>query len=542
MPSNIEIHSSNDSYRREYMPIDDMQPFQPGDIVRVINTPHTSLPNGFIGTVYSCIWDSTDEKWLVKLSENTGGSGWYSTRFELVSSLNSQITSLTKKDYKRKRYQIFTSKPRQYTAAERETIFNIYKLRKKTAEVYKLHKGPGEQIHTLRNKYLRCGTPLNVLVNSKYNINIEYAPTNINYRRAAIQEYKNQIREKRIAAKNIIENISETGFSKIQYIHTTANGVLNYYCRRTLAKAKYPTDSKMYIGIEIECGIPKDTNLSLFMPFKNSISLANDASIKRLPENYISKEFRILTTAKTYTRDISEFCGLLAKIKAVVNDSCGLHVHLDMRAFDILGVQSRFINLVKSQKYLQGMVTDARRVNCFCLPTRTLNPFTQHGRYHAINGSAYAKYTTLEIRLHHGSLDHIEITNWITLLLDIINAKPINRAPSTLKSFMAKIGIDAKLKKYVEAKINLNPPVTAATLPVETPDGGLIVATSCTLEHDGQDCAECGGSWDNNHSGHSCQDEDGNDSGDRGTFPGCITTRIQPLPTQMMQITEGLNV
>ena len=520
------------------MPIDDMQPFQPGDIVRVINTPHTSLPNGFIGTVYSCIWDSMDEKWLVKLSENTGGSGWYSTRFELVSSLNSQITSLTKKDYKRKGYRIFIVKPKQYTAAERETIFNIYKLRKKTAEVYKLHKGPGEQIHTLRKKYLRCETLLNKLVNSKYNINIEYRP---DCRKAAIQNYKNQIREKRIAAKNIIENISETGFSKIQYIHTTANGVLNYYCRRTLAKAKYPTDSKMYIGIEIECGIPMDTNLSLFMPFKNKISLANDASIKKLPKDYISKEFRILTTAQTYTRDISEFCGLLAKIKAVVNDSCGLHVHLDMRAFDIPGVQFRFINLVKSQKYLQGMVTDARRVNHFCLPTRTLDPFTQHGRYYAINGSAYAKYTTLEIRLHHGSLDHIEITNWITLLLDIINAEPIKRTPSTLKSFMAKIGINAKLKKYVEAKINLNSPVTAATLPVETQDGELIVSTLCTLEHDNEDCSECGFSW-NNHLGHNCQDGNGNDSGDRGTFPGCITTRIQPLPTQMMQTTGCLNV
>jgi len=274
-----------------------------------------------------------------------------------------------------------------------------------------------------------------------------------------LRMYRGQIQQKRQEQKGIYTDFSITGYCETLKIHIEPNGVLKLYHKRLLQKPKAPVTPEMHIGVEIELGFPQATTYEKLIPFAKQISITGDGSIHNLPAGHKPEEVRILTTEANYKTELTDICKSLNEMKAVVNETCGLHVHLDMRGLDSLIIKQRFVNLVKSQKYLQGMVTEKRRTNHFCKPTRGLDPYLQPERYYAINGRALQKYNTIEVRLHHGTLDATEIINWITLLLDIIKGEEIKRAPATLEKFMTKIKIRPEIKEYVKKKIESNTPV-----------------------------------------------------------------------------------
>jgi hypothetical protein len=325
-----------------------------------------------------------------------------------------------------------------------------------------------------------------------------------------LKTYKYEIHKKRKELREIQSHLSETGFDSIQKIHIKPNGVFNWFYQKMLVDLKTPTSEASFIGVEFECGIPATFDYSLFKPLAKKISLGNDSSIRNLPVDYIPKEFRLLTTTKDYKKDITSVLTILNNQKAVVNDTCGLHVHLDMRKY--LEAETRdkittiFTNLVKSQKYLQGLVHADRVYNDYCRPNTKTDPFYSPNRYRAINSQALGRHKTIEVRLHHGSLDITEVINWVTLLLGIVNGGEINRAPVTIDAWLNKVDVEAEVKAYIKSKYVVHPSRRASTY--------------CELDHDGENCRYCGGSWED-HEGHDCLDENGDTTDQRGQFPNC---------------------
>jgi Putative amidoligase enzyme len=380
------------------------------------------------------------------------------------------------------KYKVILEKPEKVTKEERDAAEKVHLYRHDAAKTFKLSTDAGVKIKNLRRKYTVFDYTQFTISNPKYSITFSYKGYNSIERKKALTVYKERIKNKRAELKEINEIISDTGFRKIQKIHIESNGVVKVYHQRLLESPKVPTNADRHIGVEIELGFPVKTGYDKLLPFAKSISLAGDGSIHNLPTTHHAKEVRILTTEANYKTELEGICKALNEMNAVVNDTCGLHVHLDMRNIDAQIVTKKFVNLVKSQKYLQGMVTEKRRTNSYCKPTRNLNPYAHTGRYKAINGEALYKYQTIEIRLHHGTLDVQEIINWVTLLLDIIRAEEIKRAPPTLKSFMEKIHIHEEIKEYVTKKIESNTPVAvnAEDEPIDNtgipsiPAGGLV--------------------------------------------------------------------
>lgn len=233
---------------------------------------------------------------------------------------------------------------------------------------------------------------------------------------------------------------------------------LNGYGTDKIYQPKKPTTSARHIGIEIEFITPlspKDMgDLLVKEGFEEKVCLKEDGSIDS-DENEYGHEVTLLTTEKSFVKDINKLCLVLnEKAEARVDASCGLHIHLDMRNRN---KEAAFKNLVKIQDFLYKMQPHSRRRSTFCKPTPiNWKDALYEGRYLAINASAYDKFKTIEVRVHSGTTNATKITNWVSLLLRVINKrKPVTKNHQELSSLIKEIKLSSKLRRYIAERIKL---------------------------------------------------------------------------------------
>lgn len=207
-----------------------------------------------------------------------------------------------------------------------------------------------------------------------------------------------------------------------------------------------PSEKINYVGIEIECftrlGQADILAKLLEHDLEKCVEFAEDNSIDEdFGDNL---ELRVLLPEKKLKVGLSKLSKILKSKDFGVNDSCGLHIHLDMRHRNVDECYSR---LLKFQDVLFGLVDKKRWDNEFCEYTTQENV---NLRYVAINKSAYDRHQTIEIRLHHATLDMKKIEKWVNLLLTIIGSKnppPIATKVDVLKWAKKKPGLRAYVAK-----------------------------------------------------------------------------------------------
>jgi len=132
--------------------------------------------------------------------------------------------------------------------------------------------------------------------------------------------------------------------------------------------------------------------------------------------------------------ELEKVCWVLDLCNAKVNDSCGLHVHMDAAEFDL----TTWKNLILTYKRLEGVIDNfmprSRRNNRYC---KGLSAITEtsiknarsisdlrtaflHNRYHKVNLEAYARHRTVEFRQHGGSTNFTKMSAWIHFLAKMI--------------------------------------------------------------------------------------------------------------------------
>lgn len=161
-----------------------------------------------------------------------------------------------------------------------------------------------------------------------------------------------------------------------------------------------------------------------------------------------SHELAILVKQSEMEDVVKRVCKILQDSEAKVNASCGLHVHLDMRNRE---PSKAYANLVLTQPLLFRLVTKGRKRSGYCDEVSQGTSFesmTHGGRYHTINASAYEKFKTIEVRMHHGTIDGEKIVNWICLLLETIEADPLDRIVRTIKD-VNRLKVSPKVLQYV---------------------------------------------------------------------------------------------
>lgn len=226
---------------------------------------------------------------------------------------------------------------------------------------------------------------------------------------------------------------------------------------KTLYVDKVPTEPRKYIGIELEfCAPIKENNFALKL-FKKGIhkfaQLKADGSL-RPHEGEIGYELAILLEESNYKKRLKQITTVLAEVGAVAKDRrAGLHVHLDMRKRDKDLVYN---NLVACQYALLSIVDPKRYNNEFCRVVESRKfptEFTgqREERYRTINAAAFYKYKTLEVRIHEGSVDYTQISNWVDVLIRIANYNKKMKSDVTKISMLGKrIELDKKLYSYLQ--------------------------------------------------------------------------------------------
>lgn len=230
-------------------------------------------------------------------------------------------------------------------------------------------------------------------------------------------------------------------------------------------QSKRPETEAKHIGIEFEFVSPKekeDILLDIFrLDLQNYCRLGEDSSIDTYSLNENAHELRVICKECELNKILSRLGILFKKIKAKVNTSCGLHVHLDMRT---LNYKEEFKKLLDAKEILYDCVSFTRKQYgtpeqnsgfCFVNPPIHYRQIDRmhpslFSKYWGINPRAYDKYKTIEIRMHHGTVDVDVVKNWIKILLKIkSNNKNMRRFGRTRK--IKTLGIASNVK-FAETK------------------------------------------------------------------------------------------
>ena len=221
--------------------------------------------------------------------------------------------------------------------------------------------------------------------------------------------------------------------------------------------SKRPTSSTNYIGVEIECMMNEDReefNDSLVKAgLSKHCKLVSDASIHREEDD---PEYRIEVTViakqSEYKSILKRVLNTINKAGGKVNKSCGLHVHFDMRNRDPEQSYYKFYNM---QSILRKLTPESRRSNQYCKPSESSfrQQVKESRKYSAINVETLGRHNTIEIRMHHGTLDEDVMFNWIDTLICILDNKSVTYKTESYHSMIYQLQLNSRLSKYVEKTV-----------------------------------------------------------------------------------------
>lgn len=214
------------------------------------------------------------------------------------------------------------------------------------------------------------------------------------------------------------------------------------YSNQLVSKNKKPVKYYNHVGVEIEFISPysrkalaqilKKTRIEKYVNLKEDVTLSPDFwgnSPNNKLEGFYAHELNILVKEHEITllHEILEF--LKVEAKARVNNTCGLHVHLDMRHRD---VKDCYKNLVDAQDWM-FKINPERKNYKYCKRNKIADFDKARDKYRdkdgywnrflAVNPHAYEKFKTLEVRVHKGSLDSAKIVSWVKFLIKVCDGK-----------------------------------------------------------------------------------------------------------------------
>ena len=188
------------------------------------------------------------------------------------------------------------------------------------------------------------------------------------------------------------------------------------------------------------------------------VQLGQDGSI-RTPDEERDEDGDLVTRWRAsearlvYAKGISEnrlekLCHQIRQAGGLVNNSCGLHVHLDQRDVTRQGAYARAIRLTHSLSFLCLMVPKSRiKNNTYCKINRA-GELNSSDRYYAINWCSWSEHKTIEVRLHSGTTSAEKVKNWV----EIVDACQRHTIPD-FNSFMASPYVSMRAKVWAINRI-----------------------------------------------------------------------------------------
>ena len=226
---------------------------------------------------------------------------------------------------------------------------------------------------------------------------------------------------------------------------------------------KKPTNGSFHIGVEIEC-FTKSDHKALAAKFVQAgvgeyVSLAKDGSIKGYPAGFTPVEVRVIVTSDNYKTILAKVSDILFKDGAKVNETCGLHVHLDIRNKNPEERALIHNNLVVYHRALEKMLPITRTGENAYNKRNISTIQDPRSRGWHINAAAASRHGTFEVRSHSPTVNSAKIVNWIDILGKIYNqTTKAERTPSHIDHLCRRLAIGAELKAYIRQRVEKHNP------------------------------------------------------------------------------------
>ncbi len=133
-------------------------------------------------------------------------------------------------------------------------------------------------------------------------------------------------------------------------------------------------------------------------------------------------------------QELEKVCWVLDYCNVKVNDSCGLHIHMDAANFTMETWRNLAITYRRLESVIDAFMPNSRRNNTYCKSlsrisersiqeAQTITQLRQafgSDRYHKLNLEAYARHRTVEFRQHGGTTNFTKMENWIRFAANMI--------------------------------------------------------------------------------------------------------------------------
>lgn len=132
--------------------------------------------------------------------------------------------------------------------------------------------------------------------------------------------------------------------------------------------------------------------------------------------------------------ELEKVCWVLELCDVKVNDTCGLHIHMDAHDFTMDTWRNLAVTYKRLEPVIDAFMPRSRRDNHYCkglsgiseTAIRRAQTITdlrrafRNDRYHKVNLEAYARHCTVEFRQHGGSTNFTKMSAWIHFLEKMI--------------------------------------------------------------------------------------------------------------------------
>ena len=186
-------------------------------------------------------------------------------------------------------------------------------------------------------------------------------------------------------------------------------------------------------GIELEV-----SNLSIY-DAQRAISHAGlNWQVKADGTRHVSAEAVSPVLDREHLVEAKKATRALLASGATVNKQTGLHVHLGADEYGVEGIARLVWNWNLAHETIGTLVAKSRLNNKFCeaVPLTSLDRWTEHvrngnisnaqsatyaRRYWSLNLDSYARHSTVEFRLHHGTLNGSKVKAWAEFVSAMAN-------------------------------------------------------------------------------------------------------------------------
>jgi hypothetical protein len=263
-----------------------------------------------------------------------------------------------------------------------------------------------------------------------------------------------------------------------EHYYIRPDGTADYWCRdcvRTYNRSRAGAVTGRKFGVEIEF---IGSNYELAQQMER---LGLNVNMPGYTHRIVAGQWKIVTDASVYNgyelvspplkgarglADLKKACEALAAAGCSVNSTCGLHVHHDVSDLNVAAFGRLFRAWHNNQPNTDMLVARSRRNGRWSQSLREVevarvetlpsvdrsvaaNHFRYTDRYRSLNVACFARYGTVEVRQHQGTINFKKIAAWIAfgqafVTLAKSNAT-VDRAPDT-DTLLDRLVADGKLK------------------------------------------------------------------------------------------------